>query len=422
MRYFLLIVCLACLGASKYVSPSGSNANLGTEGSPYLTIAYAITQLAGQDTLYLRGGTYTADWNLDGIPSGASWAAMTTIKNYLAELPIIRPSSTGDVFGFNLTTGSYICLEGFELDMANPTPGTAAGIKITSNANHVRITNCHIHHVFSAHGIVISPGGADNADDNQIYQNVIHHCGHLHDGGSDDHAIYCETRRNRIRGNIMYQNHSHALHLFGGTPDNNICDNNLMWSNLRGVGIYGVSNLVFNNVAWSNTYGFRAGSGSQVTHFLNNTAFRNARNFEASVGMQTSTFENCIAVEGSDINGGGFYLADSDFGVTVRYCLSVSNLVNNFNDPDGLAVTNNNKFGSGFDPGFVSALSTNFALLSSSAARNAGVAQTTFAIDLIGTARPQEAVWDIGAYEYLPGSATAIQAVNAFVGSIVQAP
>ncbi len=44
----------------------------------------------------------------------------------------------------------------------------------------------------------------------------------------------------------------------------------------------------------------------------------------------------------------------------------------------------------------------NFTLVSGSKARNAGTAIAGFANDIIGTARPQELIWDIGAYEYIP--------------------
>jgi len=57
----------------------------------------------------------------------------------------------------------------------------------------------------------------------------------------------------------------------------------------------------------------------------------------------------------------------------------------------------------GQNPQFVNFGGGNYHLLSTSPARNAGVSLSSFfTIDKDGVSRPQESVWDIGAYEYAP--------------------
>ena len=418
-RLLLITIALLSVAADKYVSTTGSNANPGTEGSPYLTITHAITQISGGDTIYLRGGVFTNDWDMVSIPSGSSFSAPTTIRNYVGELPVIRPNTAADVFGFYLDAASYVIFSGLEIDLTNTT-STKNCIKFTVNAHHNRITNCVLHHVSTGSCISLN-GGPSTVGSHEILNNDIHHAGWQWVSGDADHGIYCENKGNTITGNLIHDNQTtlgHGVHLFGSAPDQNIVANNKLWNNVRGVGSFGLTNWIYNNVAWSNTVAFQAGSSAGHTYFLNNTAWKNDINYRTLAGMVTNVvFENCSAVQGSSGNS-GFDIADSAVGATVRYCLSVSNSVN-FADADGLAVTNNNKFGNSFNPGFVDALATNFFLLSTSDSRNTALTQTLFSSDLPGTIRPQEAAWDIGAYEFVP---VGINAATANVGTITKVP
>jgi hypothetical protein len=57
---FVLLFALQCnLSASTYfVSTNGSNTNDGSINNPWASIVYALSKLASNDTLYLRGGVY----------------------------------------------------------------------------------------------------------------------------------------------------------------------------------------------------------------------------------------------------------------------------------------------------------------------------------------------------------------------------
>jgi len=59
LLYILAFVPFGLFGGTYHVSLTGDNADDGSIGSPWLTMTYATQQLVADDTLYIRGGTYT---------------------------------------------------------------------------------------------------------------------------------------------------------------------------------------------------------------------------------------------------------------------------------------------------------------------------------------------------------------------------
>ena len=58
----IFILCSwAMNGAKIYLSPSGSDGNAGTIGSPKKTLEGAWAVVSAGDTIYLRGGTHAYD-------------------------------------------------------------------------------------------------------------------------------------------------------------------------------------------------------------------------------------------------------------------------------------------------------------------------------------------------------------------------
>ena len=75
--------------AIYYIASDGSNSGTGSSGDPWLTFAYAFSQMSAADELILKDGTYTAAIN-GGIhgryegeselpPNGVSKNSMTKI-------------------------------------------------------------------------------------------------------------------------------------------------------------------------------------------------------------------------------------------------------------------------------------------------------------------------------------------------------
>jgi hypothetical protein len=72
----------------RYVSPTGSDANPGTLSAPWRTVAASLKKLRPGTTLYLRGGTYSGNMDLD-LPDGTATARIT-VGSYPGERAVLK--------------------------------------------------------------------------------------------------------------------------------------------------------------------------------------------------------------------------------------------------------------------------------------------------------------------------------------------
>lgn len=99
------------VGNVFWVSPRGSNAAAGTAAAPWLTLAYAESQMAAGKTLLVDWGDYNERTSIDG-----NGTAVDRIVFYSpgGELPTKGGASTR---GFSIT-GDYVTLDGLEINGA----------------------------------------------------------------------------------------------------------------------------------------------------------------------------------------------------------------------------------------------------------------------------------------------------------------
>lgn len=90
---------------SYYVSPSGNDANAGTESSPFKTLVKAFSMLKAGNTLYIRGGTYTAPATGWQFTNSGTASQPITVTNYPGERVVLNTD--------NSVSGNYIikCLQ-----------------------------------------------------------------------------------------------------------------------------------------------------------------------------------------------------------------------------------------------------------------------------------------------------------------------
>ncbi len=381
--------------ATYYVDGSRGDDNAtGTEADPVRTIAEGSTRLDPGDTLLIRGGIYT-EAMIHGeqgfrFTNGTSMDAMTRYSSYPGETVVLRPSSGYFVVYFG-SFREYIEVSDLVLDGSNgtaTTAGTQYVVKIETS-RHIRLRG---NEVTGGRSGVHGGGEAGEILGNEIHDltnygiyagyshdgsgglfegNIIHDCGgfgiHLY---SDDGGV----ENNVIRGNIFYGNGFGYYH--SSDPDNlrdapaiiisrganNHFYNNILYANYAGVWVtYGAADtLVANNTVYGNeTYGIDVngtGSGSLNAHVVNNLAWEN----------------------------GDAQIMDSATGTVLEA---------NFE----------------FDPMVEDPAGADFRLLPDSPARDAGVVVREVTVDFSGTPRPQDAAFDIGAFEYTlapPGSDT----------------
>ncbi len=108
MKMIMKLLALSLLtstanAAIYYVSPTGSNANPGTQAAPFLTIQKGHDVAVAGDTIYVRGGTYNVSTEITLTRDGVSGKPISLLA-YPGERPVID--------GINGTTGDGDILRG----------------------------------------------------------------------------------------------------------------------------------------------------------------------------------------------------------------------------------------------------------------------------------------------------------------------
>lgn len=178
MRKELIITGLVLLstlvqGAERYVSPTGTAGNPGTEASPW-SAAHAVTAAQPGDVVYFRSGTYSSRLN---ITVNGTATQPIVFREYPGETPVfdmnaVTPTgANGSIIRMN--NRSHITVQGLTLQnwRTSNDAVTVVGIEITGSGSGVRLLGNTLHHIeqnnavlgnFDAngHGIVVYGTGS----------------------------------------------------------------------------------------------------------------------------------------------------------------------------------------------------------------------------------------------------------------------
>ncbi|MDE2041170.1 MAG: right-handed parallel beta-helix repeat-containing protein [Patescibacteria group bacterium] len=355
-------------GNVYYVSASGSDANAGTQSSPWRTIQNAYNHAQAGDTILVAPGRYTELYSSsDGIGiflnrSGTAGRPIT-LRSQVKGQAII---DGGNISGHNrdlLISGSYNVIDGFEITRAY-----AAGISIFSyqgGGNYNQIINNTIDYNGNVSGIAGSGGIYDDkaTHDNVYANNIISHNGSQAASNATDQGVYLCGDNDVVDNNLIIFNTSWGLQVAGYDTVSNmkIYNNTIVANGQGGIILYLVLNNIDirNNIIYGNTgegYGIdsyeASGGGVVIDH---NLIYGN------SGGLWTFT------------RGGSSYTYTTTANITNASPLFVNS-------------------------------SSDFHLQSSSPAINAGVTVAGVSPDLDGVSRPQGSAYDMGAYEYVGSS------------------
>jgi len=293
----------AANGADWYVSPTGSNANSGAEGSPWRTIGYAVSQASAGDTIWVMddddGATddYTENVVVDKSLTVQAYDSDGThpqIKAAYDRAAVIHIDSDDvtvrglDVYGATHEYGIKVnhvegitnyplynvviedCRAGWDSSHYNDT-----GIFLRA-LNGGRVSGCTASYN-STSGILVQPNLSDTPD-LEILGNTTSHNG-LH-GIHLDYA----SDGNTIVGNTSESNHLYCLYLYHA--NDNLIEDNVFASSESGSGIE-VYNQSDGNIFKGNRSTGNDQYGVNIITSNNNRLYRNE--FEGTLGAVSST-------------------------------------------------------------------------------------------------------------------------------------
>jgi hypothetical protein len=364
-----------------------------------------VTAATAGDTVQVHAGTYLG---FQVMKSGTAAAPIT----FKADAGVnINGAGTSDRDAIHIENAAYIVVDGFTV-----TGATRSGLSaITSD--HITVRNSRMDQNGNW-GIFTAFTDELLVEDNELSRSTNQHG--VYASNSADHPV---IRRNYIWGNGMCGVHMNGDISMGGTGviTNAVVENNIIKENgsLGGSGINGdgVKNaIIANNVLDQNhasgisLYMIDGGAPSTGNLVINNT-IRQASNGRAAINIQDGSTNNTLR--------NNFILHPNTSKPAIDICATcltgtVSNnnaLVGRFlkggsmidltawrsqtgNDMVSFTATDADLFTS----------ATDLSLKTGSMAIDKGVTTSAPTTDINGTARPQGAGIDIGAYEFCSGT------------------
>ena len=388
--------------ASYFVEPSGDDTNPGTVNEPWKTLQHAADTVAAGDTVTVNAGTY-AGFNL--TTDGTADARIRFIGVAGATVSSPNPQNIHHV---NLEGADFVTLEGLRVIGANGAAiRTANNTGVVIRNNSVDINNGPGIVAFKSQGVLIENNQSGRSNSGP---------GITISGGSDNPVI---------RGNRLFNNRTNGILLNGdaaggdGVVTAALIENNTILANAEGgggaIGMDGVQNsVVRNNLLYNNhadgiaIFRSQGGLASTGNVIVNNTIVSASNGGWALVlsdAATGNTVRNNILASDNGNTGSVSVTLNSLPGTTSDF-----NIVMNRFQRDGIpfdfttwkeltdtelhsiAVT-------ATAPLFVNAASEDYHHNPLSTAVNGGTAEQAPPTDLDGTARPQNDVVDIGAFE-----------------------
>src|SRR5207302_3201358 len=137
-------------GSTLYVSPTGNDANAGTQASPWKTIQKAANTLTAGQTAIVQAGTYNE--RVDVIRSGSSGSLLT-----------FQAQGTVVMKGFNIS-GNYVKVDAFEIanNLGTGWSDRSGGSGVYLSGSNDVVSNNYIHDSNAA-GIYSTSGSGNNA-------------------------------------------------------------------------------------------------------------------------------------------------------------------------------------------------------------------------------------------------------------------
>ena len=241
-----------CLGGKAfYVTPAGLPTNDGSRDKP-LDLATALSDKSPAkpcDTIWLRGGTYQGAFK--SVLAGADGKPVM-VRQYAGERATI--DSGGGQETALMVTGSWTWYMGFELTNSGThrvstetgqwPSDLQRGTGVAARGSHNKLINLTVHDL--ARGFEVN----EDAIGTEIYGNLIYNNGWEGPGGAaQGHGV--ETRNQlgyrRIADNIIFNQFSNGIAMFGKYLDNITVEGNVVFNNgsISQKGVTDARNILF---------------------------------------------------------------------------------------------------------------------------------------------------------------------------------
>jgi hypothetical protein len=262
--------------ADIYVSASGSDSNPGTQAAPFQTIARAAQAATPGVTVRVAPGSYAG-----GFQTAASGTAEARI-HYLSTTKygarIVPPATSATAVAWD-NRGSYVDIDGFEVDGSAAQAGTLWLTGIYTAGSYSSVRNNAVHHIARGAGCSGGGGGAIGSDSyyqgvgNDVVANIVHDVGPA--GCALFFGIFMNSSDGKVNDNLVYAISDAGIRLWRDAARMTVSNNTVFNANtgvlVGGDGGY-ISTApndytrVTNNILFDNTrYGVQE-LGSTGTH------------------------------------------------------------------------------------------------------------------------------------------------------------
>lgn len=329
---FLYLVLFIC-NVHAYNTPdrvvdtvSGNNANAGTIFAPWKTMTWAVANLASGEELWVKEGTYTEDWTIDGLTGSAS--NYTVIRAWPGHTVTLKSTGYTGSGRIKINNCDYLKLIGFNITYFNQGIFVEGGstyieirdntvydvgqeaIHVKGNSSYVTIDNNIIYGTdkagYNGEGIYIGdPDANDRTHHITISNNWIYTT-------TDDEAIDIKDAAHHVTidGNLIYgagsayaYDEAGLINMdddggYNANPEH-IVKNNIIHDcgHASGAAIYADTGCsIYNNIIYDCAYGIslRNTSGDSWTRYVYHNTMQTITSGLSISGTQTHNIRNNI--------------------------------------------------------------------------------------------------------------------------------
>jgi hypothetical protein len=204
---------------SLYVAPTGSDTADGSEAHPFQTISRAARAARPNTTVFVAPGTYEGGFKTTAPGTAEGRIRFLSTTRWGAKLVPPAISKTDTAWD---NRGSYVDVEGFEIDGSVTRQGTPWTHGIYFGGSYGLISHNHVHHLATATPCTSAGGSAIGVDSYyhgahiDVVANVVHDIGPP--GCHFVQGIYVSTS-GTVKNNVVYRVSEAAIHLWHDASD-----------------------------------------------------------------------------------------------------------------------------------------------------------------------------------------------------------